>query len=334
MRCASGVTPTRSPPSVALVLDGGGRAHVAGTVADLRFDAIPGTSGGYRVALAGSFATATSIGRCAATDVPAVAIALLDRFCHLRRDQAAAIRRVQHAVAAWGTTPFREAAGHLIEAGGDPGERPADPVIGHQPGAWYGAAFAFGRLDADTLQVLADAAERHGDGDLRILPTRAVLLSRAHADAGPMLRAAGAIEEPGDPHLRAETCSGCGGCERGTTATLSDTRTLVASAPTLLAAGTGAVLHVSGCAKGCAHSGAAAVTLTGRAGRYDLSIGGAAGSAPLWRDLDVAAAASRLTALEREFLRQRSGDEDPAATLGRLDPDWLRNRIDEEVAGA
>jgi precorrin-3B synthase len=46
-------------------------------------------------------------------------------------------------------------------------------------------------------------------------------------------------------------------------------------------------LHVSGCAKGCAHAQAAAVTLVGREGRYDLVLDGRAGDRPILAGLDA-----------------------------------------------
>ncbi len=46
-------------------------------------------------------------------------------------------------------------------------------------------------------------------------------------------------------------------------------------------------LHVSGCAKGCARARAAAITLVGRAGRFDLVRNGAAWDAPVRQGLSA-----------------------------------------------
>lgn len=321
------------PAKVALVLDGGGLAHVGGMRGDLRFDAIAASS--WRVSLAGTHATAMPLGQCAAEDIPAVAVALLERFLALRSGHEADVRRIGHALSRWGHEEFLAAANDwLTPVEAAPPERPEGAVVGYRPGAWYGVAFAFGRLDADMLRHLADASERHGDGTLRILPGRTVLLGRASAEAGAVLRSVGAIDRLDDPRLQVETCSGLGGCDRATTPTRDDARAMVASAPALLSAGTGCLLHVSGCAKSCAHSGPAPVTLTGREGRYDLSVCATPGEAPLWRGLDRPAAASRLAALERIVLRCRIDGEPVAATLARLGPVQLRELIEEEMAGA
>ena len=76
-----------------------------------------------------------------------------------------------------------------------------------------------------------------------------------------------------DPLRRVAACVGAPACLRATTDIRADAVRL-AKAPF---AGT---LHVSGCAKGCAHPRSAALTLVGRDGRYDLIRGGAPWDAP------------------------------------------------------
>ena len=58
----------------------------------------------------------------------------------------------------------------------------------------------------------------------------------------------------------------------------------------------GSLVHVSGCAKGCAHPGAAPWTLVGDGGRYDLVRNGRAGDAPVRRGMTIEAAAGMLHA--------------------------------------
>jgi precorrin-3B synthase len=54
------------------------------------------------------------------------------------------------------------------------------------------------------------------------------------------------------------------------------------------------VIHISGCEKGCAHPQAAAVTLTGRNGRYDLIRNDVASGSPVLRDLTFEQAAEQV----------------------------------------
>jgi precorrin-3B synthase len=51
--------------------------------------------------------------------------------------------------------------------------------------------------------------------------------------------------------------------------------------------GSGIMIHVSGCEKGCAHPLAAPMTLVGRSGRYDLIRGGCASDTPGLCDLTL-----------------------------------------------
>lgn len=83
------------------------------------------------------------------------------------------------------------------------------------------------------------------------------------------------ITDPGDPLLRVVACTGAPGCPQA----LAATRPLAAA----LASGLphGALAHVSGCAKGCAHPSPAALTLVARPeGSFDLIRNGKASDVP------------------------------------------------------
>ncbi|MDB5657510.1 MAG: putative precorrin-3B synthase [Cypionkella sp.] len=105
-------------------------------------------------------------------------------------------------------------------------------------------AFEFGQMQAETLAALADL------GALRLTPWRMLLIENL-TDA-PQI--AGVITRADDPMLRVIACTGAPGCLQGHAATRPLARAL---APTL-----SETLHVSGCAKGCAHPGPAPLTLT------------------------------------------------------------------------
>ena len=163
-------------------------------------------------------------------------------------------------------------------------QRPAPVVpVGFvaYPGAGRGAfglGLPFGQTDAATLEGIADLAERFGDGLLRFSPSRAVLLGGIPARHASALRsavaAAGLIADTDDPRLRVAACIGSAGCASGTVRAREDAAALAAAARW-----TG-ILHVSGCAKGCAHPGPAARTLVGAGGSYDLVRDGRADSLP------------------------------------------------------
>lgn len=139
--------------------------------------------------------------------------------------------------------------------------------------AFVGVGLPFGRINADDLADLAAHAP-----ELRLTPWRAILIplpsvAAAHALAA-RLPADAFILDNDDPRRRVAACPGAPACPEATTQTRSDATALVGYLPP------GQFLHVSGCAKGCAHPGAAPITLVGRAGRYDLVRDGAAGATP------------------------------------------------------
>ncbi|UWQ92505.1 precorrin-3B synthase [Rhodobacteraceae bacterium M382] len=132
------------------------------------------------------------------------------------------------------------------------------------------AALAFGQIEADSFATLADLAP------IRLTPWRMLLLEGL-ATCAPC---DGAIFDAADPRLRVTACTGAPGCPQA----LGATRQLALDlAPTLPANQT---LHVSGCAKGCAHPGPAPLTLTATGpDTFDLIRGGTAADRPAQTDL-------------------------------------------------
>ncbi len=140
-----------------------------------------------------------------------------------------------------------------------------------ETGHVLGVAAAFGRLDAAQLDVLARSALQSGASELRLTPWRAILVPGLTRSAAERLAAdcaaTGLITDPDDPRLRVAACAGATGCHRGTTPVLEH----AARWAPLLEPGPcdhGILLHVSGCAKGCAHPATAPMTLVAEDGRY------------------------------------------------------------------
>ena len=126
------------------------------------------------------------------------------------------------------------------------------------------AALEFGQTDAETLAALAD------HGPLRLTPWRMILVEGArHLPTLPGLILAG-----GDPLLSVIACPGAPSCPQAKGQTRPIARALAGHLPT------GTLLHVSGCAKGCAHPGPAARTLVATPDGYDLILNGRAGDTP------------------------------------------------------
>ncbi len=162
-----------------------------------------------------------------------------------------------------------------------------------------GVAAPFGRLGAAQLDALARGAARAGAAELRLTPWRAILvpgLAPAALDRlADACAAAGLIVDAADPRRRVAACAGAPGCRRGTTPVQGDAAALAA----LIGPGDGISLHVSGCAKGCAHPGPAPLTLVAADGRYALVADGTTAGAPLAAGLDAAEAHRLLTTILR-----------------------------------
>jgi len=133
------------------------------------------------------------------------------------------------------------------------------------------AAFAFGELQAETLDALAGLS-----GEIRLTPWRMLLLPGL-ATLPPL---PGMILDPASPLPRVYACTGAPGCGQA----LSETRALAAGLASHLPPGMR--LHVSGCAKGCAHPAAADVTLTATTAGFSLIRNGAVSAAQERTGLD------------------------------------------------
>ncbi|AUH66585.1 precorrin-3B synthase [Paracoccus zhejiangensis] len=135
--------------------------------------------------------------------------------------------------------------------------RPAPALPPPGPGlAPQGAlvALEFGQVGAGTLAALAIL------GPLRLTPWRMLLIEGVHH----LPDLPGLILTPNDPRLRVTACTGAPGCRQGHRPVRHLARALAADVPP------GRVLHVSGCAKGCAHPGVADLTLIATAAGFDL----------------------------------------------------------------
>ena len=141
----------------------------------------------------------------------------------------------------------------------------------------------FGRCTADALHRLADRAEAMGS-DIHLSPTRGFALVTGDAPAARSARdalAAFFLTEADDPRGAVAACPGAPACACGSTPTLADAGRLAEAFRPFAARGLAA--HVSGCAKGCAHPGAADLTLVARDGTYDVVLAGRPDALPAAR---------------------------------------------------
>ncbi|MGY4435982.1 precorrin-3B synthase [Bradyrhizobium sp. F1.13.1] len=165
-------------------------------------------------------------------------------------------------------------AGAILPAALRGEAEPAPIMATARPGLYSQGAMvgvAFGQMAHATLNQFAGCGHA-----LRMTPWRMVLSEGKRA----MPNVTGLITEAYDPALRVIACSGAPRCREAH----ADTRGLAAAlAPNI---GAAARLHVSGCAKGCAHSGPAAITLVATGAGFDLVRAGSTRDEPILRGLN------------------------------------------------
>ena len=131
---------------------------------------------------------------------------------------------------------------------------------------WAAGMPWLGRLDPAGAMAVADAAETHGRGAIRLTPWRSLLFPSAGPAA---IEAAGLIGDPTDPATGVVACAGSAGCTSGLADAPADARRVARTLSRPVD------VHVSGCARRCAHPGPATVTYVavghGRYDRYDAA---------------------------------------------------------------
>jgi len=285
------------PSKFGFIIDDGGGLSLLGVSADIGFHALHDQSvPRFAVSLAGCDETAVIDAQGAPDAAARLAIAFLEeaRLCASPPRRMGALAAERGAAAIW------RAAGLAPMLRKAPVFAPPQPLGFNRLGAlqWLGLGFASGRLSAQGLAWLADMAERHGAGELRLTPWRAVLLPGVDAQASQEILAqadASIITDPADARLAVIACPGAPACASAGAPTQEHALELAPLARTL--ASSGVTLHVSGCAKGCARPSPAPVTLVARAGLYDLIAAGRASDSPGLHGLDLDACRAALRAM-------------------------------------
>jgi precorrin-3B synthase len=261
-------------PKVSVVVDGSGPLHLDGLSADVRLRAVEsvqgpqfhlGISGGAREkrgAAGGDAAPATWLGTVAAKDAAGAVLQILTMIAaHGPAARAADIPGRKDFAAFPAIDPVPA----------PPSRTPAEMIGVHamrDDAVAIGVGLAFGHTHADALADLVQAAVRHGMRAARPTPDRALLMTGVSArDAHSLTTAAewfGFVADPDDPRRRIAACPGAPACASG----LIPARTLASAlAPVLpnelARTARGVAVHISGCPKGCAHPGPAALTIIG-----------------------------------------------------------------------
>ncbi|CAD5288491.1 Precorrin-3B synthase [Bosea sp. 62] len=254
-----------------IVVDGGGALALDGFAADLRLLAISG--GVVTLGLPGEL----WFGPVAPHEAAALAVHLLDGFVAASRASFGKVRRMRD-LSSDDLTLLATSSG--LGSMPAPASRPRPACAGlvaeRDNRVAILAGLPFGRTGAAGLRHLSKLAGDAGIHEIRVSPWRGFAFCGLSADGANSLTGAlrneGLIIEADDPRLAVSACTGAPACARGEVPTLADAMLLASTLSPLLADGLS--LHVSGCAKSCAHPGRADLTLVGRDGRYDVIIDG------------------------------------------------------------
>jgi precorrin-3B synthase len=190
-----------------------------------------------------------------------------------------AIARMRDAVVRRGSVTIFAAAGFesrdIVDAEYDNSPPPVGPLIHAGRAFAFGVGLPFGRIEASQLEAIAGVASETARASVRTSPQRVLVFPvEREADADSIAREAkrqGLITEPADLRLLFDVCPGAPACPNATTDTRHDARRI---AEAVQGRPLPSSLHISGCEKGCARRGIAALTLVARSGHYDLIANG------------------------------------------------------------
>lgn len=247
-------------PKVSVVVDGGGGLHLDALNADIRLRAVATLSGPMlHVALAGDAASATTLGLASPGHAVTIATQLLAAI-GARGPEA----RARDLLRNTGIGALR-AALDIEPARPLPARPRAESIALHlltDGTCALGLGLAFNHAQADVLIELADIGQAHGARWVQPAPDHALLLGPlSKADAVPASRAAerlGFIIEASDLRRRIVACPGAPSCASGLIAARVLAAELAPHLPPSLS-----LMHISGCAKGCAHPSPALLTVVG-----------------------------------------------------------------------
>ena len=251
-------------PKVSVIVDGGGHLHLDTLAADVRLRAI-GCAQAPRlhVALGGDAGSAMPLGSIAPDTAADVVVRLLGAIAARgRKARAADILRTD------GIDAFHSIVDGHITAAPDLLPRPPAEAIGRHPlrdgSIAVGVALPFGHAHADALTQLARIAAAHAVPSVRPAPGRALLLvGVGHEDVASLATAAerlGFVVRADDPRRRVAACPGKPACASGLIAARALATEIARRLPPRREA---VAIHISGCAKGCAHPAPAALTVVG-----------------------------------------------------------------------
>jgi precorrin-3B synthase len=309
----AGLAP-RLAPKLSVVVDGPGVLHLDALDADLRVSLADGRAG---LALGGDAATARPVGSLPAAR--AVAAVLRTLALLAERGPTARGRDLDAAALAAALCATPEPR--------PPQRAPANFMGLHRLAdgrVALGLGLPFGCAEAGQLGALLAAATAAGASHVAPAPDRTLIViglpaaaATAFADAAASL---GFITEDADPRRSVAACAGAPACASGLMPARRIAGEVAAAAAPIL---DGSVtLHLSGCAKGCAHPAAAMLAFVGTEEGLAMAVDGRAETA-IPTGLAAGETVTAVARLAHALSAERRSGETAAETVARLGPHRL-----------
>ncbi len=249
-------------PKVCVLIDGGGQLHLDAVSADIRLVATSNSL--FHLSLAGNARNAAHLGYIPIGQATATVEELLRRIGNLGPTARAKDLTSNPRIA----EVRRWFSGSVID-GPAPDPRPPAETVGlfrlATDNVARGFALPFGHTTAGSLRRFARAAADNGASSIRPAAGRSLLVVGLPQTSEHRLCQAAVAEDfvvdPHDPRRHVVACAGAPACASAEL----PTRQLAPEVARVIRswAGTSNIVHLSGCSKGCAHPGPAALTLAG-----------------------------------------------------------------------
>ena len=296
-------------PKVSVAIDGGGRLSLDEIAADVRLRAeMSEGRAALRVGLGGDGASAVEIGVVPPACGIDAAVRLLEVIARRGRDA-----RAREVLATEGLAPFRAALASEVgfcELPPPAQQRKQSEAIGAPPlarrlaGVRHRARLRSRRCDL--AQAIDRCRKRSvGASGMRAAPSRVLMIIGLTPASAPTFATSaeqlGFITRAGDPRRHVIACAGAPVCAAAHIAARAMAPAIAATAAPFLDGSF--TIHVSGCAKGCAHPRAAALTVVGTPEGCALIADGSARDIP-----HAVVSADELPAAIARSARARTGD--------------------------
>lgn len=309
-------------PKLSVVLETNGLIRLDDLLADIRL--VTTANAGWNVFLGGTLKTGRAIGFVSSQETAQCVVALLDHFASL--GPKARGRQIEPA-------SLPQDVLHLLKpAAAQARVQYQNPfgifAVGEHIHALR-VALPFGQTNAQALAKFAEQADALGIDSLRPAPDHSLLAfgdREACKNLQNIAAQLGLIVEENDPLHQIDACPGMPSCNSARLETHALGRFSASEAPALF---DGSLrLHLSGCAKGCAHPTASPLALVGTENGSHLVFFGKTTDTPI-KQLAPAGERQALAALARLIETTRRDGETNHDCLVRLGPGGIAAALGE-----